>query len=183
MAEKLRVSNERLQMLASLDGLTSIANRRSLEDRFEEEWRRAVRTQKPLALLLIDIDHFKQFNDLYGHHLGDRCLQTVARELSDCLRRPEDFLARYGGEEFVVLLPHTELEGARVVAECIRAAIAELAIEHGASPSGCLTVSIGCSACCPTNGHMQLDLLQKADAALYGAKNAGRNRVEAQSLA
>jgi diguanylate cyclase (GGDEF)-like protein len=183
MAVKLRDSNAQLQMLASLDGLTSISNRRSLDDRFELEWKRALRVQAPLALLMVDIDHFKQFNDFYGHQAGDECLRRVARTLASRVRRPEDLVARYGGEEFAVLLPHTELEGALILAEELRAAILGLAIEHSGSPSGCITVSIGSSACRPSNGWIRSELLQSADAALYKAKQAGRNRVEAGMLA
>ena len=183
MAEKLRESNRQLQMLASLDGLTSISNRRALDNQFAVEWKRAIRTQMPLALLMIDIDHFKQFNDLYGHHAGDQCLQSVARLLASRVRRPQDFVARYGGEEFAMLLPHTDLDGARKVAEEMRTAIVELSIEHGGSPSGRLTVSVGCSTCTPALGQDQLALLQMADAALYQAKQAGRNRVEVSSMA
>ena len=179
MTEKLRVTNARLQRLASLDGLTSIANRRALDEQFELEWKRETRAQTSLALLMIDIDHFKQFNDIYGHAAGDNCLQTVARELARCMRRPEDFLARYGGEEFAVLLPHTDLDGALTVAAILRAAIAELAIEHSASPSLRLTVSIGCAACVPLLSHGRAELLHMADSALYQAKRSGRNRMEA----
>jgi diguanylate cyclase (GGDEF)-like protein len=183
MAVKLRDSNAQLQMLASLDGLTSISNRRSLDDRFELEWKRAVRVQAPLALLMVDIDHFKQFNDFYGHQTGDECLRRVARTLASRVRRSEDLVARYGGEEFAVLLPHTELEGALILAEELHAAILGLAIEHSGSPSGCITVSIGCSACRPAHEGIRSELLQSADAALYKAKQAGRNRVEAGTLA
>lgn len=182
MAEKLRSSNARLQLLASLDGLTGIPNRRSLDDRFEMEWKRALRTQTPLALLMIDLDHFKQFNDLHGHHEGDQCLQTVARALSSRVRRPEDFVARYGGEEFAILLPHTELEGACTLAEELRATIFNLSIEHRGNRPEWVTVSIGCSVCKPFLGQVQFELLQLADAALYSAKQAGRNRVEARTV-
>ena len=183
MAEKLRSSNAQLQMLASLDGLTGIPNRRSLDARFEMEWKRASRSQTPLALLMIDIDHFKQFNDLYGHHAGDQCLQAVAAALSSRIRRPEDFVARYGGEEFAILLPHTELDGACALAEELRRTILDLGIEHRGNPSERVTISIGCSACKPASGQVQLELLQLADAALYHAKQAGRNRVEARLFA
>lgn len=183
MAEKLRESNAQLQTLASLDGLTSISNRRSLDDRFEQEWKRALRAQESLALLMVDIDHFKQFNDIYGHQAGDACLQTVARTLAGRIRRPEDLVARYGGEEFAVLLPHTELEGALTLAEELRAAILGLAIEHRGGSSRCVTVSIGCSACRPAEEQVRFALLRSADAALYRAKQAGRNRIEAGLLA
>jgi diguanylate cyclase (GGDEF)-like protein len=178
MTEKLSVTNARLQRLASLDGLTSIPNRRSLDYQLEIEWKRAIRVQSPLSLLMIDIDHFKQFNDFYGHLLGDRCLQEVAQALVTTPRRPEDFVARYGGEEFVVLLPSTGIEGAQIVAEAILKAVAELAIEHRGSPSGHVTVSIGCAHYLPSIAERYSILFQMADDALYLAKKAGRNRVE-----
>jgi diguanylate cyclase (GGDEF)-like protein len=178
MAEKLRDTNAQLVMLASLDGLTSIANRRSLDERFEQEWNRAVRVRTPLSLLMIDIDHFKQFNDMYGHQAGDQCLRSVAGVLTSRTRRPQDLVARFGGEEFVILLPHTPLEGACARAEEIRAAVVELGTEHADSPWGQLTISIGCAALTPTRGQDKSELLQLADAALYQAKQNGRNCIE-----
>jgi diguanylate cyclase (GGDEF)-like protein len=181
LVETLRLSNERLETLASLDGLTAIPNRRSLDARFQAEWGRALRAQTPLAFLMIDIDHFKQFNDIYGHLAGDQALQAVAEALAGVMRRAEDFLARFGGEEFAVILPITDLEGARVVAESLQRAIIAMAIPHSGSPGNRLTISIGCSACLPTRGQELLHLLRTADAALYQAKNEGRNRVCASS--
>ena len=184
MSIALEATNAQLQKLASLDGLTSIPNRRSLDDRFESEWKRASRTQESIALLMIDIDHFKQFNDLNGHHAGDLYLQAVAMRLTETLRRPQDFVARYGGEEFAVILPHTGLEGAMSVAEALRDAVGALAIVHGGESEENLasatapTVSIGCAACIPEPGQHQLGLLEMADVALYKAKQLGRNRVE-----
>jgi len=183
MAEKLRESNAQLLALAAVDGLTSIPNRRSLDDRFDSEWRRAIRSQKSIALLMIDIDHFKQFNDLYGHHAGDQCLQTVAATLAGSIRREADFVARYGGEEFALLLPLTDIEGAILFAEEVRTAVADLAIAHQGSPHALVTVSIGCSACRLAPGQMNLNpihLLKAADAALYRAKQNGRNRIESE---
>jgi len=177
MVEKLRLSNEQLQMLASLDGLTSIPNRRSLDDRFQSEWKRANRAQMPLALLMIDIDHFKQFNDIYGHHAGDLALQAVAQQLAAAMHRPEDFVARFGGEEFAMLLPNTNLEGAREVADGLRLAILALCLEHAASETACLSISIGCSAGIPMLDQQLHELLEAADTALYRAKDEGRNRV------
>ncbi len=178
MAKELHDTNARLTVLASLDGLTGIGNRRSFDERFVQEWNRAVRHRKPLALAMIDLDNFKQFNDLYGHLAGDRCLCAVADELVRQVQRPEDFVARFGGEEFALLLPHTSAEGAAKVLERIRAAILGLDIEHIGNSWNRVTVSIGYSALTPTFNDGQSGLVQLADAALYQAKSNGRNRVE-----
>ena len=179
MTEDLRDANERLTMLASLDGLTGIANRRSFDERLVREWRSALRMQSCIALIMIDIDHFKEFNDCYGHQAGDQCLQSVAGVLADQVRRPEDLAARYGGEEFAVLLPRTGLSGATEVGELIRTAILEQAVRHDGCLAGCLTVSAGCAAMIPAHGEDPFQLLRAADEALYAAKKRGRNRVEA----
>jgi diguanylate cyclase (GGDEF)-like protein len=181
MADELRNTNARLTVLASLDGLTGIANRRSFDERFAQEWSRAVRHRKPIALAMIDLDNFKQFNDLYGHLAGDRCLCAVADALSRQVQRPEDLVARFGGEEFALLLPHTSAEGALQVIERIRAAVLDLGIEHLGNSWNRVTVSIGVSALSPVSGDGQSRLIQLADAALYQAKNRGRNRVESIS--
>ena len=177
MAAELVDSNAQLLLLASLDGLTGIANRRSLDERFSQEWGRAIRVQTPLALVMIDIDHFKQFNDIYGHHAGDRCLQAVAAALQGKVQRGQDHLARFGGEEFALLLPHTSLEGALYIAEQMRLAVLDLAIPHRAAESEQVTISLGCAALTPANGEDESRLLEIADAALYQAKSEGRNRV------
>jgi diguanylate cyclase (GGDEF)-like protein len=178
MAEELHETNARLTLLASLDGLTGIANRRSFDERFAGEWNRAVRHRKPIAVAMIDLDNFKQFNDLYGHVAGDRCLCTVASALALQVQRPTDLIARFGGEEFALLMPHTSAEGAARVVERIRAGIHGLALEHLGNPWKLVTVSIGYSALTPTSNDGQSRLLQLADAALYLAKSSGRNRVE-----
>jgi diguanylate cyclase (GGDEF)-like protein len=177
MAEELVDSNRQLLLLASMDGLTGIANRRALDERFSQEWSRAIRVGTPLALVMIDIDHFKQFNDIYGHHAGDRCLQAVASLLQAKVQRGQDHLARFGGEEFALLLPHTDLQGAVHIAEQMRLAILDLAIPHRAGEEGLVTVSLGCAALSPVNGDDDSRLLETADAALYQAKSAGRNQV------
>jgi diguanylate cyclase (GGDEF)-like protein len=179
MSAELRDSNAQLLLLASLDGLTGIANRRSLDERFVQEWNRAIRVQTPLALVMIDIDHFKQFNDLYGHLAGDRCLKAVAAALHAKVRRGHDHLARFGGEEFALLLPHTDLEGALHIAEQMRLAVLELELPHRNSEQGQVTISLGCAALKPLNGEHESILMELADSALYGAKIAGRNRVHA----
>jgi len=177
MAAELRDTNAQLLLLASLDGLTGIANRRSLDEYFAQEWSRAVRQQTPLALLMIDIDHFKQFNDLYGHPAGDRCLQAVAGALRERVQRAQDCVARFGGEEFALVLPDTDRKGAMHIAEQLRLTIQALAIPHRAAADGHVTVSIGCAVVLPSNAEDPATLLQMADSALYSAKLAGRNRV------
>jgi diguanylate cyclase (GGDEF)-like protein len=177
MAEELLDTNMRLKLLASRDGLTGIANRRTLDERLVQEWRRATRLNAPLAMLMIDIDHFKQFNDHCGHPAGDQCLKRVAEALARQARE-QDLVARFGGEEFALLLPHTDLAGALQMAERVRAAVSALAIVHVGSPRGHVTVSIGCAAVTPRMGESPSNLLDAADAALYRAKRGGRNRVE-----
>jgi len=190
IAEELHDANVQLTMLASLDGLTGIANRRAFDDRFAQEWNRATRGASPLALAIIDIDHFKQFNDRYGHHAGDHALVSVAQALAGGMHRAADLVARFGGEEFVVLLPHTDLEGAAHLAEQLRLAVAGLAIQHQDSRWSVVTVSIGVAACVPAApsaatppvpaaAEDRFLLLTAADRALYQAKMAGRNCVEA----
>jgi len=181
IAGELHDANVQLTMLAALDGLTGIANRRAFDDRFAQEWNRAMRVGSPLALLMIDIDHFKQFNDKYGHHAGDHALIRVAQGLSCAMHRTGDLVARFGGEEFAVLLPHTDVAGAAKLAEQIRQSTAALEIGHQGSPYGHVTVSIGCAVFTPappTPGENRLQLLTAADQALYQAKRAGRNCVE-----
>ena len=177
MSEELLRTNAQLATLASLDGLTGIANRRSLNDSFLNEWKRAIRVQSPLAFLMVDLDHFKEYNDLYGHHAGDLCLKAVADVLQAHLRRPQDVAARFGGEEFALLLPHTPLEDAQTIAERVRVAISALALPHKGSEWGNVTISVGCFAVTPVRGEEWFSLLQATDAALYEAKQAGRNCV------
>jgi diguanylate cyclase (GGDEF)-like protein len=181
LEEELRDTNAQLLLLASLDGLTGIPNRRAMDDRFALEWSRGTRVKLPLGLLMIDVDHFKQFNDIYGHLAGDECLRAVAVAIAENTRRAQDHAARYGGEEFVLLLPHTELFGAHLIAEKLREAIFNLAIPHSGSPWGRITVSVGYSSQTPAIGANRFDLLKSADEALYAAKRAGRNRVSAKT--
>ena len=178
MAEELHDTNARLTVLAALDGLTGIANRRFFDERLAQEWSRSARHSKPLALAMIDLDNFKQFNDLYGHLAGDQCLRAVAEALAKEVQRPEDFVARFGGEEFALLLPHTSAEGAAVVLQRIRETIYALGIDHLGNPWGKVTASIGYSSITPLHHEGQSRLIQLADAALYEAKHNGRNRVE-----
>ncbi len=171
-----RQLEEQLRELARTDALTGLFNRRAFEERLEEEWRRALRTGSAFGLLTLDVDFFKQFNDHFGHGAGDACLREVA-ELLRQDRRATDFAARTGGEEFALLLPETELAGALVVAEGIRARLEAAGIVHPNSPHGVVTASIGVAAFRPQVTESVADLLGASDQAMYEAKRAGRNRV------
>ncbi len=164
---------------ARIDGLTQIANRRRFDEYLVKEWRRHLRTQQPLALLFCDVDHFKLYNDHYGHPAGDECLKLVAGAINKCYRSG-DLVARYGGEEFAMVLPHTRLEGATQVAERVRASVEATALPHAASPvSSCVTVSIGVACITPRleDANDGSALIEQADRRLYLAKGLGRNRV------
>jgi diguanylate cyclase (GGDEF)-like protein len=184
MDRELRQALARTAILASLDGLTNLANRRTLDSRLEEEWRTARRAGKPLALLMVDADHFKDFNDRYGHQAGDECLRALAAALRTHVSRPADLVARFGGEEFAVLLPDTPLEGAQHVAEMMRAAVAGMSVALpqmeqvlGLAAVRRITVSVGCAALVPQADTRPHGLVELADQALYLAKRGGRNRV------
>ena len=166
-----------LVRLAATDPLTGLSNRRVLDNRLDEEWRRARRTRQPLSALFIDIDHFKHFNDAYGHASGDEALIAVAECISAAVRQSIDLVARYGGEEFAVLLPDTPAEGALVVAEKIRRKVQAQTVVRSDRQTVPVTVSIGCATCVPADGANALDLLAAADRQLYAAKAGGRNRV------
>jgi diguanylate cyclase (GGDEF)-like protein/PAS domain S-box-containing protein len=174
----LSALNRRLEALAHMDGLTGITNRRAFDEALDAEFRRSVRTGMPLSLLLIDVDHFKAFNDTYGHPEGDDCLKAVAKVLTAALNRPGDLAARYGGEEFAAILPDTDAEGAMTIAESIRAAVRGLGIRHDGSQTMVVTASIGVSAFTADGAVGSVEtLVQEADNALYAAKAAGRDRV------
>lgn len=175
----LKHEAEAFAVLAATDKLTSLANRRSFDHKLIEEWGRAVREGSQIAILLLDVDHFKLYNDVYGHQHGDAVLARVAEGIRHKLSRPGDFAARYGGEEFVALLPNTDLDGAHVVAEQIRDAINRLCIPHADGLEGVLTVSIGVASARPANETAPDDLIRRSDIALYAAKAKGRNRVSA----
>jgi diguanylate cyclase (GGDEF)-like protein len=164
-----------LSELAATDALTGMANRRTLDQRLRLEWDRAQRSTEPLTLLMIDVDHFKAFNDRHGHHGGDEALRTVARVIEDNIRRPADLAARYGGEEFAVVLPHTDAKGAWVIAEHIRSSVEHLPRVAGSERP--ITVSIGMSTWDKRSRASLEALLLSADQALYEAKHSGRNRV------
>lgn len=180
LTRKLDEANRQLMRLSSADGLTGIANRRRFDETLLKEWRRCAREARPLALLLIDVDFFKPFNDNYGHQAGDECLKAVARALSQTLRRPSDLAARYGGEEFAVILPGTDEAGALAVAEALRAAVQQMGIAHRYSEvAPVVTISVGLACRTPKPGDETgfIGLLKDADTALYRAKSEGRNRV------
>jgi diguanylate cyclase (GGDEF)-like protein len=179
----LRQQAAKLRDMAMTDILTGVANRRCMEERLDSEWRRCRRNQAPIAVIMIDIDHFKLYNDAYGHQAGDNCLQHIASTLKKGLRRPGDLLGRYGGEEFVCLLPETTLDRAVERADELGRAVMELNIVHAhAADEDVVTISRGASATIPT-GELELtDLLQVVDAMLYDAKRGGRNRTMACPL-
>ncbi len=171
--------NRKLRDISYMDGLTGVANRLKFEDYLKKEWERAKRTKRPISLLMIDIDFFKDYNDLFGHLKGDSCLRRIAQTLNRHTRSDMDLVARYGGEEFAVVLPETELPQAKNVADRIGEDILALNIPHPASRvSDRVTVSIGVASLIPKENLQKEVLISLADKALYTAKKAGRNRVE-----
>jgi diguanylate cyclase (GGDEF)-like protein len=169
-------TQDRFAALSRVDELTGIANRRRLDEALDLEWRRNLRARTPLALVMCDIDHFKQFNDTHGHVAGDQCLRRVAQAIAGAMRRPTDLAARYGGEEFVALLTDTDLDGARRVAEAISLDVARSSL-HGAAEDARVTVSCGIACMVPDEVSGPSSLVERADARLYEAKAAGRNRI------
>ncbi len=171
-------ANEALDRLAHIDGLTQIANRRKFDQVLTSEWKRMKREGKLLGMILADIDYFKQFNDIYGHQAGDDCLRSVAATLSALVHRPADLVARFGGEEFMILLPDTDYEGCRQIAEKMRLTIEALRIRHdGSKVNTVVTMSFGVAATAASGEGTSEDLVGAADKALYSAKESGRNRV------
>lgn len=171
--------NKKLEELAHQDALTGLANRRHFDSVLDREWERLQRDQRPLSILYMDIDHFKLYNDTYGHAAGDQCLAQVGKVLAHAARRPGDMAARYGGEEFVMILPGTNTDGAADVAQRILEDIDALAIPHSASSTGdFVTISIGIASAIPRASHAPTFLVRAADSALYTAKHSGRHRVE-----
>ncbi len=174
----LQEANVQLERLVNLDGLTKLANRRCFDEYLEQEWQRLAREQLFLALIMCDIDFFKNYNDSYGHIVGDDCLKKVSALIQQSVRRPADLVARYGGEEFGVVLPNTDIEGAMAVAEIIREKLQELAIPHQASAvSEYVTLSMGVTSLIPKLDSNPSVLLTAADYALYRAKELGRNQT------
>ena len=171
--------NHQLELLSNTDGLTGIANRRHFDDALAREWARAQRAAAPLALILLDVDVFKHFNDHYGHLAGDACLKSLALTLAQTGgRRDGDVVARFGGEEFVVLLPGADAPAALEVAQHIQQAIQALALPHEGAPWGIVTVSFGVATMAPEREQLAEELVRRADRAMYRAKQGGRNRIE-----
>jgi diguanylate cyclase (GGDEF)-like protein len=171
-------AEQKLAVMATTDGLTGLCNRRRLDEVFDSEWRRALRNERPVALLMIDADHFKAYNDQFGHQAGDAALTAIAHCIEGQARRASDICARYGGEEFAVLLPETTLAGAAALAGTIRESLLALRADQQGRPDSTPTVSIGVASMMPREGLQPRDLVKAADTALYEAKSKGRNRIE-----
>ena len=177
MSKDLTAANQRLETIANQDALTGIANRRAFDNLIDRELAHAVRSREPLSVALVDVDHFKAFNDRYGHPAGDQCLRSLGEAIMHSCKRATDFAARYGGEEFVLLLPCTPAQGALQVIETLRREVAKLAIPHEASSAGnVVTFSAGLATYAPDRDKTAADLIKRADEALYRAKHLGRNR-------
>ena len=179
LTRQLQAVNEMLENLSLTDPLTGIANRRSFDRYFQQEWKRALREVTPLSIIMIDIDFFKKYNDFYGHQPGDECLKKVAQTLNNKLNRPADFIARYGGEEFIVLLPSTHKQGAAFMAETLREGIDELNIPHHSSSHEKVTISLGVITTILNKDLTPKQFIDMCDEALYKAKEEGRNRFVA----
>jgi len=176
--QQLAIANQRLAELSVTDALTGLANRRQLQDVLVAQWRLAQQASTPIGLAMVDIDHFKLYNDHYGHPAGDRCLRRVAAQLRQNVR-DIDLAARYGGEEFAVVMPNTGINGVRQVAERLHAAVLDLAEPHALTAERIVTVSIGGAAMVPPDNSTAEQLVETADLELYQAKHGGRNRVRA----
>lgn len=177
--DQLIDANKKLERLANLDPLTGVANRRNFMETYDKEWKRGCRSKLPLALIMIDVDFFKAYNDHYGHQAGDECLKTIASLLNESLGRSGDMLARYGGEEFMIILPGTDINGTAAVAERLRRKIEAAEIPHLTSTiNDYVTISLGTATMVPSARKNPDSLIGAADEALYKAKRSGRNRVE-----
>ncbi len=179
----LKFQSDLLRSMALRDGLTGVANRRHFDQTLTAEWRRCARAGQPLALILVDVDHFKLYNDRYGHQAGDACLQAIATTLEASFSRSHDMVARYGGEEFVCVLPNTPIEGVAKLAEELEAAVRALQIEHkGSNLADVVTISLGGAVASPAKGDDPSVLVACADDQLYRAKDAGRGRASVHQL-
>lgn len=179
----LLVSRAELQVLAELDPLTGVPNRRSFDDHLQTEWSRAQRAGTSLGVIMLDVDHFKEYNDTLGHVAGDLCLSKIAQACASSLKRSGDFFARYGGEEFAAVLVTQNDADLGVVAERMRCAVAELGMPHPTNPNGVVTISLGVARMRPSPRENPLELVDAADEALYAAKSRGRNQVGTTLLA
>ena len=171
-------ANFKLELLSNTDGLTGAANRRSFDSALIQEWNRAQRSGVPLGLIMADVDHFKAYNDRYGHLAGDDCLRELAMVMLKEVRRSGEMVARYGGEEFIVLMPDSDHATVFATAQRIQKTIAELGMVHADTLTGKVTVSFGVASVVPSRDQVQDDLISQADAALYRAKALGRDRIE-----
>lgn len=180
LSQQLSIANHELERLAAVDGLTQVYNRRRFDEVFLAEWSRLLRDEKPLSLIMCDVDNFKAYNDTYGHQAGDLCLEQIAQAISKTAKRPADCVARYGGEEFVVVLPNTDLAGATHVAEAMRLAVHKLNLTHATSSvSNRVTLSLGVASQIPNDDLAPSLLIEAADRAVYAAKESGRDRIQA----
>lgn len=179
VSDELKKANAELKQLVNVDGLTGLSNRRHMDETLNIEMARCMRNQQPLSIILTDVDHFKAFNDNYGHLEGDDCLKKIARVLRTVCKRTTDVVARYGGEEFALILTDTSSQDAQFIGESIRKAVEELKIPHTHSPVAIVcTISVGVFTCIPRQQDKMDALLEQADSLLYRAKQGGRNRVE-----
>ncbi|MRH44889.1 diguanylate cyclase [Aquibacillus halophilus] len=182
-AMELEEANAKLRALSYIDGLTQIPNRRNFDENLEKEWKNAIRTASQVSLILIDVDFFKDYNDIYGHSKGDECLKSVGTKLANTVQRPRDLVARYGGEEFVVVLPNTSRQDAEMIANQMKDNIEGLQIAHGkSSVSNYVTISGGIATLKPTVIMKKEELSQRADQALYKAKDLGGNQIVAYNV-
>jgi diguanylate cyclase (GGDEF)-like protein len=181
--DQLEEVNHQLEALSYIDALTGVANRRSFDRMLAQEWNRGRRAGTPLAVVMLDVDNFKHFNDQYGHPAGDACLKALAQALVRAARRAGDGVARYGGEEFVVLVPNTSGRDALLVAERIQSEVWSEAIPHSGAPTGIVTVSLGVASVVPSKQGTAEDLVRDADSELYRAKQEGRNCVRSAEIA
>jgi diguanylate cyclase (GGDEF)-like protein len=180
---KLESENRELERLVCADSLTGIANRRHVLSLLEGEWKRGMRDETQLSVVLLDLDFFHAYNETYGHQGGDSCLRRIAETIAGCLRRPSDFIGRYGGEELLVVLANTDAIGARIVAERLRKAVESLGIAHAGAPAGIVTISAGFATMLPDPDTSPRELVEIADEALLHAKSVGRNCVSGDAPA